>query len=73
MQVGIISEWICHVENRDRHDEDEVAETNHQNRPSHLQVASVYLPTVFVAKKNQQKKLLFPRIKESILRLRVVS
>ena len=51
MQVRIVGVWISHVENWDRHDEDEVAEADHHDRPSHLQVASVHLTTILVAER----------------------
>ena len=48
MKVRVFRIGVFHVENGDWHDEDEVTQTNHQNRPRHLEVARVDLTPIFV-------------------------
>lgn len=48
MEVRVVRIGICHVQDGDGHDEDEVAEADHQNGPGHLHVADVDLPSVLI-------------------------
>jgi len=51
MKFRLIDKRIDHINKCDRGDKDEVAETNHQDGPSHFQVTCVDLSAVLITEK----------------------